>query len=513
MNPNVAIAPDVYSFKTGGTDPRYTHRSTTTFLVKGDISSQVTETHLVKVGFQVQQHKMTYENIILQPVAGQASFNPASTSPFIQTQILDISSNSHDKYLHRPFEIAAYAQDKMEFKNLIVNFGVRFDYFQPDALVLNTDHPDPNDPLYYTYTLDDPNIFNPLKPNNRFFDYNGNGIQDPGEPDKTYADRVQYWYKKATPKWQISPRIGFSFPITDRGIVHFSYGHFFQIPQFQYLYDNPYFKVGPGTDNILRNADLKPEQTINGELGLQQQLTEDISADVTAYLRDVRNLTSTRNELLTTYGGAVQFSRYINTDFGLIKGIVLSVNKRFSAGVTASLDYTYQVAKGTASDPNAAYNASIGGQQPEVQLRPLNWDQLHTLNVIVSYTKTSWGASFIGQYGSGTPYTPRATTDISSLLTNSGRKPSFLNGDIRMFYDLPLDRYHLVAFLRIFNVFDIRNETDVFDDSGRAGFTVDEATAMASTPNPKVNSLNQWYTIPTHYSEPRRIEFGVNLEF
>jgi hypothetical protein len=28
-----------------------------------------------------------------------------------------------------------------------------------------------------------------------------------------------------------------------------------------------------------------------------------------------------------------------------------------------------------------------------------------------------------------------------------------------------------------------------------------------------VNSLDQWYTQPSFYSEPRRIELGLNMEF
>jgi outer membrane receptor for ferrienterochelin and colicin len=513
VHPNIAVPYDSYSFLSGGTDMRYTHRTTTTYLGKADVTSQVSETHLIKLGVEFRQHKILFENINLTPILGQGAFNPATSSPFIATQIPDLSTAGHDYYQHKPYELAAYLQDKMEFKDFIVNIGVRFDYFQPDGHVLNDAHPDPSDPLYYTYTVDDPNIYNPLKPNNRFFDYNGNGVQDPGEPAKTVADRMGYWYKKAPAKWQISPRLGFSFPITARGVVHFSYGHFFQIPRFEYLYDNPFFKVGQGTSNIIGNADLGAEQTINGELGVQQQLTDDISADLTAYLRDIRNLSSTRGVLISTYGGAIQYAKYVNSDFGLVKGIVLSIVKRFSSGLSATLDYTYQVARGTNSDPNAAFNAALGGQQPEVFLAPLDWDQRHTLNVTVAYRQKDWGASMIAKYGSGAPYTPRATTDITSLLTNSQLKPSFFDIDMDANYRFAVDKTQIVVYVRVFNLFDIMNEVNVFNDSGRAGFTIDEATAIQNNPHQYVNTIGQWFSIPTNYSEPRRIEFGMNLEF
>jgi hypothetical protein len=189
------------------------------------------------------------------------------------------------------------------------------------------------------------------------------------------------------------------------------------------------------------------------------------------------------------------------------------VDKRFSAGLSATLDYTYQVARGSASDPAEARNAIAGGAQPEVQLTPLAWDQRHTLNATVSYNSTDWGASVIGKYGSGTPYTPRNTTDITTLLTNSQTKPDYFNVDLRLFYQVDISPIRLVFFTRVFNVFDTRNQINVFNDTGQAGFTTDEATARATHPHEYVNTLDQWFTVPTNYSEPRRIEIGVNMEF
>ena len=349
----------------------------------------------------------------------------------------------------------------------------------------------------------------------QFRELDRDGIQDPGEALKSVGDRQAYWYHKASTKLQWSPRFGASFPITAGGVVHFSYGHFFQVPRFERLYENPFFKLGLGTGNqgVIGNADLEPEQTINGELGIQQQLGDDISVDLTAYLRDIRNLTGTRADEIIVFGGSKSYSKYVNSDFGFVKGIVFTLNKRFGNGFTATADYTYQVARGSASDPNEARNARIGGSLPEVQLTPLGWDQRHTLNITASYSKDHWGVSCIGQYGSGTAYTPRQSIDITTLLTNSQTKPSFLNIDLRANYEIPLDALRLVLFSRVFNVLDTRNETNVFNDTGQADFTTDEAKARATNPSQRVNTLDQWFTYPSYYSEPRRIEFGATLEF
>jgi outer membrane receptor protein involved in Fe transport len=501
VHPKLFTQQDGYSFFTGGTDMNRFRRLTITKLAKFDLSDQVNQAHLVKFGTEFRLHRISFENIQLQPIQSQSDIDLAYANPFIKTSVPDISSLSHDVYEHRPKEFSGYLQDKIELKDLIINIGVRFDYFDPDGIILNDES--------------DPNIFDPIKPGNRFFDQNGNGIQDPGEVSKTVGDRQQYWYRKASKKIQWSPRFGASFPITAGGVVHFSYGHFFQIPRFERLFENPFFKLGLGTGNqgVVGNADLEPEQTINGELGIQQQLGDDISVDLTAYLRDIRNLTGTRADEIVVFGGSKSYSKYVNSDFGFVKGIVFTLNKRFGDGFTATADYTYQVARGSASDPNEARNARVGGSLPEVQLTPLGWDQRHTLNITASYTKDRWGVSCIGQYGSGTAYTPRQSIDITTLLTNSQTKPSFLNVDLRANYEIPLDALRLVLFTRMFNVLDTRNETGVFNDTGQADFTTDEAKARATNPSQRVNTLDQWYTVPTFYSEPRRIEFGATLEF
>lgn len=508
VNPNIRdLQLTPYSYKTGGTDTKWFYRSTKTMLGKFDLSSQVTNEHFIKGGIEARYHRVFLEDINLVPVNDQAAFSVPTSSPYIATQILPDSSIQHDRYLHNPVELSGYLQDKMEYKDLIINIGVRVDYFDPDAVVLADD--------------EDPDIYNPAKESNKYFDLNGNGVQDPNEPLKTVADRRAYWYKKASAKVQLSPRFGASFPITDRGVVHFSYGHFFQAPSFERLYANPQFKVGQGTGNVdhngvpTGNADLKPQQTINGEIGLQQQLTDDLGMDVTAYLRDVRNLIGTRADQIPIGGGFASrtYTKYVNSDFGFIRGFIVSLDKRFTQGLSLNVDYTFQIARGSASDPNQARNDLASGKLPEVQLSPLSWDQRHTLNAILNYAAETWGGSVISQYGSGQPYTPDVSTDVTVFLTNSETKPQFFNTDVRLYKTFKLDPVKLMLFLRINNIFDTKNELNVYTDTGRAGLTYAEDRAIASGSQQVVNTIHDYFVDPTQYSEPRRIEFGATVEF
>ena len=200
---------EVPSFYTGGTGNELFRRTTGTYGIKFDLTSQVTQVHQVKVGFEFNKYNLTYADAHLFQADSlqrpDATFNPYAKmyvpNPNDPSQNLNINL-----YTEKPIEASAYIQDKIELKSLIVNIGVRGDYFYPDGHVLN----DPTDP----------NIYNPVKPEHIAM---------------TLAQRKAIWYKNATPKLQISPRLGVAFPITSRGVIHFSFGHFFQIPNFNLL--------------------------------------------------------------------------------------------------------------------------------------------------------------------------------------------------------------------------------------------------------------------------------------
>jgi outer membrane receptor protein involved in Fe transport len=502
-----------FSFKTGGMSLDHFNRNTETWLGKFDIESQASATHLVKAGIEFRRYRMFQEELTLQPIQSQTDINEAFDNPYISTQVMPDSTIYTSRYTHRPVEFSAYLQDKMEYRNMIVNLGIRFDLFKPDGVVLS----DPTDP----------SIISPIKPQNRYHDWGtdgkpesrdldgteGNGRQDAGEPAVTLTEREAYWYQKASMKMQVGPRIGVSFPITDRGVIHFSYGHFLQIPRFERLYQNPDFKLGEGTGNVgvIGNADLKPEQTVSGELGLQQQLTEDVFLSLTGFFRDVRNLAGTRSDEIVIFGGSARYSRFANSDFGFIRGVILSLNKRFAAGLSATADYTFQIAKGSNSDPEQARNALAGGQLPEVQLTPLDWDQRHTVNASLSYTAQTWGGSVILQWGSGLPFTPRSGQDITALFTNSQLKPGTVNADFRVYREFRFGRTTLTVFTKVYNLFDALNEINVYNDTGRAGFTTDEIRDLANNPLQTINTIHEWYANPSFYSEPRRVEVGITV--
>ena len=90
--------------------------------------------------------------------------------------------------------------------------------------------------------------------------------------------------KTADPTYQVSPRLGVAFPISEQGVMRFSAGLFFQTPQLNLLYTNNEFERAEGADRYtIGNANLEPERTLQFEVGLQQGLSETMGMDLTVF--------------------------------------------------------------------------------------------------------------------------------------------------------------------------------------------------------------------------------------
>ncbi len=469
------VSPDKFrqvsgnSFYTAGTQNWHFSHNTKTYTAKIDFTDQLTNVHEMKTGFEFEYYSLDYKDFQVM-VLPHNNYKPSLPQP---------GAFNYNIFHNNPYQFAFYIQDKIELNYLIVNLGIRFDYFQPDGQVLR-----------------DPNNIAELDP-----------LQPP-YPSK--------YFVKASEKKQISPRIGISYPISDKGALHISYGHFFQIPPFEYLYKNPNFRI-PLTGNFpqfignsIGNANLKPQETTMYEIGLQQELFTNFGIDITAYYKDIRNLLGVAIHIKNNFR---KFAEYINRDYGAVRGITVSLNKRFSNGIGATINYTYQVAQGNASNPNEAFNKAQSSPPIEVnkQLVPLNWDRRHSLNFTITLgVPDNYIISAVGQLGSGLPYTPSFQNQRTGL-ENSANKPAFFNVDLYITKYLKLSGLNFSLFAKIYNLFDTPNEINVFTDTGRAGYTLEETRAQSRPRG--INTLKEFFTRPDFYSAPRQILLGLSLNF
>ncbi|MEE8437378.1 MAG: TonB-dependent receptor [Candidatus Neomarinimicrobiota bacterium] len=503
-------------FYNGGTKLWQVSRGTTSYGGRFDLLSQVTNNHQVKTGIDFKKYTMTYKDFKVL-LDRSTDYKPAIGE--------DLPGNiNYNNYEHSPFEFAVYIQDKMEFEDMIINVGIRFDYFDPAGKV-PTDTRDPDNAKYFWVNIGDTDSLRIRE--GAFNNSTMTLLRTVDIQDKPW----EYKYKEAKPTQKISPRIGIAYPITDRGVIHFSYGHFFQTPPFQYLYFNSEFEVRSGPlnknegkgvydrvysidpeaeGNKMGNAELKPQQTVIYELGLQQQISSDIGLDITGFYKDMRNLLGT--EIVEMYDTRL-YARYINRDYGNIRGVTIAVHKRPSNNVSVSLDYTYQIAEGNASDPNDAFLDAVGGRESEIRVVPLDWDQTHTLNVnLFIMTPGNWGLSILGKFGSGLPYTfePPQTGAQFTRFENNERKPANITIDLNANKKFNMGGIRGSLFMKVYNLLDQRNEIAVYNDTGRAGYTIRTQYWGEWV---DIGSESQWVNRPHMFSQPRRILLGVSLGF
>ncbi|TFB10874.1 TonB-dependent receptor [Candidatus Marinimicrobia bacterium MT.SAG.3] len=496
VNPKRLINNANNAFRTGGTEMWQTRRNTESIQGKIDLTSQVNNAHLLRSGIEFRRHTLFYHEFEIIAKRNDANIEIRPFEPAIPLT----ESIINNRYKHNPLEAAAYIQDKMEFENLIVNIGLRYDYFNASAKA-PIDLRDPDNARYYKVFSARDSLTLLVREN----EYES----ELGEITDTVNVRGNKWvnnYRNAGVVQSLSPRIGISYPITDRGVIHFSYGHFSQIPTFEHLYVNSEFEVFSGSlSSTMGNAELKPQRTVIYEVGLQQQVSDYIGIDITGFYKDMEHLLGM--EIITTYTQDF-YARFINRDYGNVGGITLALEKRRSNYLSGSVDYTFQLAEGNASDPMQVFNDAKSNKESEIQVIMLDWDQTHTLNFNITLSQPgSWGMSLVGRLGSGFPYTPRLQNATSSFV-NSERKPTQYTFDLKIHKELELIGAKYSFFIKLFNILDRKNEILVYSDTGRAGYTIRPRTSVKS-----VNTLDDFRNRPDFYSEPRRVILGASIGF
>ena len=484
VEPNQGLPPSNYTFRSGGNQSwRYENRSQT-MIGQWSLSSQVNKEHKIGIGIEARLHEIYNHDMTMNNAL--EGIPDSNGNPQFKVGYPNLGRDGNQEYTQRPLESSMYVQDKMEYDIMIINAGIRFDYFDPNTTILADLRNAERNHDYDSIFVEGVKVKNPFGP--------------AGTMNKTKR------------KLQISPRFGVSFPITDRGIIHFSYGHFFQIPSFNNLYYNSRYIV-PKTGQLqtrMGNPDIDVQRTVMYELGLQQVLFTNIGLDFTVYYRDIRNLLGM--EIISTYEG-VKYARYINRDYGNVRGFIVSVEKRYADFYSLRADYTFQIAEGNASDPIAVFLNNQGDIAKPVNkvVIPLNWDQRSTLNVSFNVgDQGDWMTGIIASYGSGLPYTENIRVTNGWSFENSGLKPYTFNIDLRADKSFTIAGIRLSAYFFISNIFDIKNEVNVNDATGRAN--VDLYTGE-SGPIYGLNTLQEYLNNPTSFSAPRNVRIGVNIDF
>jgi outer membrane receptor protein involved in Fe transport len=473
-------------FSTGGTaEPGKSKDTYQDSNIKLDVNWQVNHNHSLKSGFQyidhrIDRHRDDVRSIYYQSPLENISVTDSLTGkidwPYYKLELLPITDKTIDVYKVNPYEYAAYIQDKMEFDRMVINLGLRYDYFNPDQ-VYPTDRRNPDNELIL-------------------------------------PDSMKSTYPKASPQTQFSPRFGLAYQLGDKAVLHFSYGHFFQMPPMYALYANNIFRV-PLTDyaTTMGNALLNAQKTITYEIGLWQELMTGMGMEVALYYRDIYDLLSTR--IVTTYN-QIEYGLYTNKDYGNARGLEVKWNYAHGEFYT-ELNYTLAYTKGNADNPLQTFTRAGQSMDPIKRLIPMSWDQRHTLSIIAGYTTRNAGVTLTGKFNSGVPYTytPMQESRLYNvnLYQNNDYQPGGYTVDLTAYYKLPLfGKYDARLTLTVYNLLDRLNAVWVYSDTGQPYTTIVRPGDLAS----HHSDFNDYYDRiknPSAYSAPRQIKMGLGIVF
>jgi outer membrane receptor protein involved in Fe transport len=305
------------------------------------------------------------------------------------------------------------------------------------------------------------------------------------------------------PQFQLSPRIGLAYPITDQSVLHFAYGHFFQNPNYNALYYNNQKDLSSSMP-LVGNPSTKAQQTVSFEAGIKQQLGDNWAFDLTAWYKDITDLLSTVQVSYLSKDYVV----YYNSDYASVKGIDLTLMKRFADYFSGSIDYSYMIAKGNNSQPLGGFVSAYTQEEIPHQEYYLDFDQRHNFaanfNFFIPHDHgvlSDLNLNLIFKASSGLPYTPYVDPTVR-IDVNSARKPWTSTFDLRLQKQFPLSFLSLAWFLEVNNLFNNENVLFVYSRTGKP-FDNGQPGLVGSSPDANHN--------PANVGPPRTIYTGIQI--
>jgi hypothetical protein len=488
---------------------------------------------------------------------------------------------------NRPIYTAAYIQDKFTFKDIIFRLGVRVDRYDANTKVMKDPyslyeimgageyHGGTGDPRpgnigddFKVYLNDAGTSVQGYRDGDDWYFANGNPANNPGlifpgglvfpkyqdprvEQVANYIKSrdfdVNTAFKDYEVQVNIMPRLAFSFPISTEANFFAHYDILVMRPPSNTLAtarDFFYFTdISYGAGNPLSNPSLRPERTIDYEVGFQQKLSNTTALKIAAYYKEMRDMIQQRTFFPVPLVN--QYTTYDNIDFGTVKGFTFQFDMRRTGNVTIQANYTLQFADGTGSDANSQRGLTSRGNLRT--LFPLNFDERHRIVANVDYRYSSgkryngprlFGADIFANAGvnlqaitvSGRPYTARITPTelggegvVGSI--NGARKPWNFTLNLRVDKTFDIGKgLGLNVYARVSNLLDRRNVINLYsvtgspDDSGflqsSRGFDQIQTIQNSLRDADSYLASYQWVLInPDFYSLPRRIFIGAIFDF
>lgn len=255
------------------------------YTLTGDVTSQITPYSQFKTGFDLYYTDYDSQHGI---------YNPAQPS----------ASNPKFYWHRKTTQAAGYVQDKLEFQGMVANVGVRLDYYKPVG-------------NWYVYDY-------------FYKGFAGNTLREEAEQQPIEG------------RLSVSPRLGISFPITVNSKLYFNYGHFRNTQDLRQLFDIRTVYNETSIDRI-GNPNFPLSKTVAYELGYDQNILNQFLLRISGYYKARSN--QPRDVVFTGLTGRVNYRLPLPLNYGDVRGVEFTLERRRGRWMRGFLNYTYMVEK------------------------------------------------------------------------------------------------------------------------------------------------------------------------
>ncbi|UCE06424.1 MAG: TonB-dependent receptor [bacterium] len=421
-----------FSGKTGG----YYDRSKNQQLrLRYDLSDQISNLHFIKTGLE-------FNFIDLE-------------NDMFQYGYLDKAEREF-RFRRKPWILGGYLQDQITIKGMVATLGLRFDYYNSGGDVWPTG-----------------DIFNPAA----FSTYEAR--------DQALRDSLDHGHSVIWDRWNfvndtlggtllketknyltVSPRIGIAFPVTENSKFYFNYGHFRATPPYSemFLYTMNFRDIGLRS---IGNPNLEPPRTIQYELGVAYNLSDQYLINLSTYYKDVTGQHG--NIAYESLDGMVSYGTRLNNEYEDIQGFEVTVTKEYGHYLTGWLTYRYMIQKYGNTGRQDLYDDpsknQVEGLYESEEERPTtrpvvtgnitlhspdNWGP----KVLNHHFLGGWMMSTVGRWEKGKTFTwnPAGIRN----LTDNLRWPNYYKFDLKLSKRLTVLGVTAKLYIDILNVFNIK---------------------------------------------------------